>query len=861
MSILEIIGRNTKYQQVVDSVQRESPEKNLVSGSSAMLVFEKDVYPAFTSGENLKIIKALDSVTDLTNQSTIDADTVFRTMNWSWPLLTARARGTSADGIAILERFTRLIDTLLRNCSSSLIPSIAGCKNVLRAIVRGIGAINPEIALSYVQAVEDQVLGHKGTRGYFLDKAAVEQLIALAESTSDAELGVKTDVVLEKILCTRRLFSVEALIEFLVKLIKSKECNAEVSKMVSSVLGVHRSRMLYDSLMDKLGFIRLSTEESVLRKLTIINFYVGVIRAPCPGGHIPAAISKAELTSAILNWKSNKLVAAFVLRLCVTVLERFPTGFESATVRDKLVEMNSIVPVIKAVVSEPESPANLIILQQLVRLVVEFKRTFPGSFLECKFDWLKLIDDTNIPQVYLRTLIGLVASLNMHSTPITASIGRAWTRIMRIACDSKSELVRDDCFRSLSEWFREGSGKNLISTPDEGERFSKLIRKYSESLNVPGMVAAMFSTIVDRPQTLTNKLSESENVSILQLILASDALKPYLGEKDFARKLKRKRDSANEDPQEIEPKRPSPRHKQVDSEVTMKLPRVSLKNRWKCAPLPDHADVEDTYNLIVANWSTLLFANEFDAAEEPSINLIQLVGSNKLYHSILSLSSDNECVRASAYEVLSVVLRALAMSIEAKGWESNKFAFREAPQVAMVLTWVRNGITPPSEGESIPAPLPLISTVFVVEALKVMFDPKHVLYTAVFKHVLAKAAMNTTSDIQMWISLFFSTDGEKFRPARQWILDIVRIASQDQKSIDLMVRRGVIEAVVESTVQLNATADEFWTGIDIVQNILNTLPQETPEETAVSRLAFVRKYALSQWVLLAVHSKWLRFDD
>lgn len=827
-----------------------------------MLVFAKDVYPAFTSGENEKIIKALDSVIELSTKSTVDADTVFRAMNWSWPLLTARARGTSADGVAILQRFTRLIVTLLRNCSPSLVPSIASCKNILRAIVRGIGAINPEIALSYVEAVEDQVLGNKGTRGYFLDKAAVDQLIALSESTSDAELGEKTHVVLEKILCTRRLFSVEALIEFLVKLIKSKECNAEVSQMVSSVLGAHRSRMLYDSLMDKLGFIRLSTEESVLRKLNIINFYVGIIRASCPGGHIPAAISKAELTSAILNWKSNKLVAAFVLRLCVTVLERFPTGFESATARDKLVEMNSIVPVIKAILSEPESPANLIILQRLVRLVVEFKRTFPGSFLECKFDWLKLIDDSNLPQVYRRTLIGLVASLNMHSTPITASIGRGWTRIMRIARDSKSELVRDDCFRSLSEWFRRGSGNNLISTPDEGERFIKLIRKYFESVDVPDMLAAMFSTIVDRPQSLANKLSESENVSILQLILASDTLKPFLGEKDIARKLKRKRESANKDPEEIKPKRSSPRHEQVDAEVTMKLPRVSLKNRWKCAPLPDHADVDDTYNLIVANWSTLLFANEIDTVEEPSsINLIQLVGSNKLYHSILSLSSDNDCVRASAFEVLSVVLRALAMSIEAKGWESNKCAFREAPQVAMVLTWLRNGITPPSEGESIPGPLPLISTVFVVEALKVMFDPKHLLYRAIFKHVLAKAAMKTTNDIQMWISLFFNTDGENFSPARQWILDIVRIASQDKTSIDLMVRRGAIEAVVESTVQLNATADEFWTGIDIVRNILNTLPQDTPEGSTVSRLAFVRKYALSQWVLLAVHSKWLRFDD
>jgi hypothetical protein len=270
--------------------------------------------------------------------------------------------------------------------------------------------------------------------------------------------------------------------------------------------------------------------------------------------------------------------------------------------------------------------------------------------------------------------------------------------------------------------------------------------------------------------------------------------------------------------------------------------------------------VDPLYDLVLAEQSTVEFAKTSNASSPDdsfSVNLIEIVSSNTLYSAILSLSSTHESVRSSALQVLAVVLRALAISIEAKGVDTYRYPFREAPQVAMVLTWLRNGIDPPPEASNIPIALPLISTVFVVEAIKVIFQPKHALYPLVVKHVLARPAINPVTDIQMWSSLFFTTDAANFGLFRHWMLEILKIGAREKLSVDLMTRRGAVEAVLDAAVHLNGNSDEFAACLEIISQALKTLSDSDSNDEA---LKFVRKYSLCQWIGFVSTTKWIKFD-
>jgi hypothetical protein len=804
-----------------------------------MLVLEKDVYPAFTSGETDRIVKALESVISSVKESNTEADAVFRAMNWSWPMLTSRAKSHTPDGVVIIGKFVELVTALLENCSSSLISAIASCKSILRAIFRGVSCVKPGRLIPFLSAIETYVFPEKAARGFFLDKAAVDQLIALSDSTEYEEVGECVDKFLFRILKTRRLFSNEVLVDFMVKLIKANQCSSHIAFEASRILEAHDSKQLYDMLMDRLSFVQIQSETSILRKLTLINFYIEIIKTPCQGEMIPASISKSELTTSIMNYSSNRLIALFTTRLISTILSRLPKDFEgtggSLYVRDKLVEINSLVPVLKALIEGEFSSGNTLLLQEIFSSLKQYKRAFPGSFIECKFDWSKLL--TPNQPLYSKIVSRFLSSIVCDALPVTQQVAKTYTLL---AC-------MEEGTEPFKKWLVSGSGSHLVSNVSEIQAVVYAIRK---SGNESRFVENFFSVILQKSSEVIEQSKTSTSVLSTILRMTGDADLVEVFEKKLS-KLERKR-TLLEEPLVTEGMAASVT-KKIKTTGKISLPRISLKNRWKCPPIPEDSALE-LYDLTIGNWSTILFANEMSNVDEPSINLIDLVGSNKLYFAILSLASDNECVRVSAFEVLSVVLRALAVAIESKGVESNRFAFREAPQVAMILTWLRNGIKAPEGEKQIPDPLPLINCVFVVEAIRLMFDPKHELYPAVFKFVLSRPGMNTESDIQMWASTFFSTDGENFKIARNWILEVARIGAKDPRSIELMVRRGVVEAILEASVQLNGSQDEFWSGLEIVSRILESLEEK-------ERIDFIRKFNLSQWICFVSQSRFLKFDS
>ena len=181
-------------------------------------------------------------------------------------------------------------------------------------------------------------------------------------------------------------------------------------------------------------------------------------------------------------------------------------------------------------------------------------------------------------------------------------------------------------------------------------------------------------------------------------------------------------------------------------------------------------------------------------------------------------------------------------TIEAKAW--GKFTFREAPQIAMILTWFRNGIPAPSDNTSVPNPVPRRICVFVVEAIKVLLDPKHDLYTTVYKFVLAKPAINLDT-VPLWSSLFFSTDSATCRVGRLWIMDILVHAGETSEDM-VLSKAGVTNQIMAAALHLNASEDEFDRAIRYMGNLISDEDQQQ---------SIVDKHSLCSWLsLVSRHS-------
>jgi hypothetical protein len=758
---------------ILDRLESDEPRKNWVRACSiTMILFEKEIYPAFTAGDSERITQALQTVIDKVVESTSDADTVFRLMNWSWPALTSKARVTSEDGIKITKQFTTLVTELMKTCSPSLMGQISNCKLVLRCVGRGLNAVAPEVATKYLDGIEKYILTQKGVRGFFLDKAAVDCLLTI--ESDDDTLTDTVNRVLEKILRNRRLFQQDQLIDFLVRVIKKRSCDAFSASLCSRVLASHNSPTMYDTLMDKLTFVQLSTEDSVLKRLIVLNFLIGIVGSICPGSRLPGSIHKTELSLPILNWQQNKLVALYTLRLTRGILNRL----DDESMRDRLVELNTLVPVIKHIMTIENETQRKLFLCEIFSVIVGFKRAMPGSFQDCKFDWLKLLDESSD-----KSLVGqFVFDIYKDAVPVTAATLRMVTK-----------LFQSGLGNIAMEWF----DVDCVGGQLFGDGIKSVMLKHASE----EMVSCVVNQVISHPE----KIKEGIAAMVRDM------------NPELARKLDKK----------VNKKRKEP-----IVEIEAKRMRVSE---------PEYID-----------WGEIgQVTKSVNREVQSSVNLISLIGSEKLYKVILSLSSKIEAVRTAGFDALAIVLRALAMVIEAKGTWTARFVFREAPQVAMVLTWLRNGIKAPPEGESVPEPLPLVATVFAVEAIKVMFDPKSPLYRPVYKHVLERPSMNVYHDVPMWQSCFFSEDASNIVAYRLWLLEVVKTAARDPLTADILVRRGVICAIMDAAISLNATAEEVDLALSVVANFL--LSASDPQ--------VAQRFGIGQWILNISNSRHVKFLD
>lgn len=758
----------------------------------ATLSLERDIYPAFSSGELDKICGALKTLMEAVCRSTHDADSIFRSFNWSWPMLTAKARSNTPQGILVIEGFTCFLTSLLLKCSTPLVASIAGSRNVIRIIMRDLGSMNSLVVIQFLKAIAQNVLTVKdvrSVRGYLLEKSAVEHLINLSSSTNDDDLAAVADSVIQKILVNRKLFTIDFIVDFSVKLIKSKSGNAESATMVKAILESHRSVILYDSLMQKLIF--LNGDSTVLKKLRVLHFLNVLATAESPGTVF--SITKVELTSSIIG--PNKLVSLFALKLFGSILARLNNKHE------KIVEISALLPLLLSLTSGPGTSSNILLLAALSRVLLTYKRVCPAAFFECKFNWLKLLvptADKAVVTLAFRLLFGIYST----ATPLTHHMGALLVRAIEIG-EEREELA-SFCDNLVDFFFVENFKIDVSS-----------IRKRRRLI-----IETFFDMLINSP----GSLSEGETV-----------LSSVLEKLEIVKTGKKIQKIHTETAEELIPAK----RQKLDPVEQYVLPRVSYKKRYLCPPFPE-VDV-DPYNPVLAGWATICLANDFGDQEtdEVSVNVIDLVGQrvDTFYACIMSLSHPAAVVRECAFEVLAIILRAIAVCIESA---EGRYAFREAPQVAMVLTWFRNGILADMD-----VALPRIVTCYVVEIMKIMFQPQHVLYPVLFKLILKKPFVKT-NDFIHWSNFFYSTDGATLLEHRMWALHIIQQAASDPASIDIMIRRGIVQGVMECAIHLNSHGDEFELSLNIVKIVL---------ENCENKEVLVRKFGIVHWLRSCASSK------
>ena len=748
------------------------------------LSLERDIYPVFSSGDPDKIVEALEKVRVSVEVSTLDADSIFRSFNWSWPLLTAKARSGSSQGIAIIEGFASLLTSLLTGCSPVILGSISGCKNVIRIVMRDLGSIDPKVSRKYLDAVFDRILKAKDVRsirGFFLEKSAIEHMILLPEASR----------LVESALVHRKLFTVDYIVDFLVKFVKARNASAECSLFVVRVLEAHQSAAMYDMFMGKLGFLSLSNA-SLVQKLSVIHFFSVLVKSKCPGNSIFPAFTKSEITQHIIGGSSNRLVILLTLRLYANVLERLNIG---SPLLHQMVEINSLLPLLKSV--GENSPQNTLLLMELSRVILAYKRVFPGSFLECKFNWSKLVSEDNPPCLILR----LVFLIYCDSVPVTNHLVNILDKLVSLDSPFSRNLINTFFIKHYQ----------LVGEPEI------FLKQFWKNPDRQTLLKHALTVLVDRPSTI-KQAPHNVLLSILN----------QTGNEEFAKKVEgktNKRKRQTDSCEALEKEESTQVSAELPNEPAAKLPRIARKNRFLFPPCP-FANI-DPFDPVMAAWATICLANEWEQQDPVQVDVVELVGKkiNTLFASIMSLSHPDSIVWQSAFEVLAIALRAFAMCIQIPG----RFPFREAPQVAMVLTWLRNSIVS-DEG-----PILRISSVFAVEVLKIIFSPQHALYPHVYKLVLSRAALRVD-----WAHFFFGTDAALVGETRRWIQFVIQQGGTDEP--------GCLQAVMESSIHLNGTREDFDSALGIVKHALIDNP------------TWVRKFGVIHWLSTVSSSKFLRED-
>eukprot|EP00439_Symbiodinium_sp_Y106_P031505 s4661_g3.t2 len=189
------------------------------------------------------------------------------------------------------------------------------------------------------------------------------------------------------------------------------------------------------------------------------------------------------------------------------------------------------------------------------------------------------------------------------------------------------------------------------------------------------------------------------------------------------------------------------------------------------------------------------------AAWGPALGALMCGGALELL--LLGLACCDTLLRACAFEALSVVTAmAQAWNISLEEVEKasrERLPFRELPELARLLYYVRDAVGPP-EKDGIPGPVPRLSASFLAACTPILTQPQHVLYRTVTKFLLGRPAADF-EDIPLFSKLMLSGDVESSQEARLWYLRVLRrglavksgaFTAADKLSRHAMARRNVL---------------------------------------------------------------------
>ena len=215
---------------------------------------------------------------------------------------------------------------------------------------------------------------------------------------------------------------------------------------------------------------------------------------------------------------------------------------------------------------------------------------------------------------------------------------------------------------------------------------------------------------------------------------------------------------------------------------------------------------------------------------------------------ILGLGSSDDRKRQAAFNSCAELT---ARVFEEEETENNRFAFREVPQIALVLRTLRQSIPEPTT-EAIPAPVSMIALSFAVASVFVFLKAEHVAYKVVSKFWTLTGSIDRRT-IPCWEECFYDSSADA-RQLRLWLLRVIAKAAADPKSVPVVLQ--YLDAMMEMA---SCTVCDRGTVALVVSIVTNLIKAHS--EGLLDIQGFVRRFGIVSFLQGIAKSKHLRDDD
>lgn len=161
----------------------------------------------------------------------------------------------------------------------------------------------------------------------------------------------------------------------------------------------------------------------------------------------------------------------------------------------------------------------------------------------------------------------------------------------------------------------------------------------------------------------------------------------------------------------------------------------------------------------------------------------QLIDSGILTLSVKMTASPDENIRASAYNVLALVL-ALFESPSAAAYPQMAMDYS---QIQMLLSCLKNSITTPLQQ------LPNLFAAMIAESIIILGRPNHPLFET-FTRLLLRSPILDVTDLN-WVSVVLGNDGVEFKSHMMWALRVLKHGIVGESDIACLRRRRLVAAI------------------------------------------------------------------